>query len=193
MSKDPKSAVSRESDKFMLRFPDGMRGQIAESAKRNGRSMNSEIILALHDYYMRQDFHEKLVDSADLHLSGERLGTEELDKLAAQMKPDPHVAGAFADLVLQRLSETLIFEVKPFTPGGEDRPGQEKEIFVSAPVGTGKTSSYLRMIPHVVLRDADFPPTEKQESPPVPKPDKRGTSAKDGSAVKRKSIRNTSK
>lgn len=34
----------RDYDKFMLRFPDGMRDAIAERAKQNGRSMNSEII-----------------------------------------------------------------------------------------------------------------------------------------------------
>lgn len=34
----------RDYDKFMLRFPDGMRDAIAERAKANGRSMNSEII-----------------------------------------------------------------------------------------------------------------------------------------------------
>lgn len=37
----------REYDKFMLRFPDGMRDAIAERAKRNGRSMNSEIVQIL--------------------------------------------------------------------------------------------------------------------------------------------------
>ncbi|WP_438818389.1 Arc family DNA-binding protein [Xenorhabdus bovienii] len=31
-------------DKFNLRFPDGMRDAIAERAKKNGRSMNSELI-----------------------------------------------------------------------------------------------------------------------------------------------------
>ncbi|HDR2509892.1 TPA: Arc family DNA-binding protein [Enterobacter roggenkampii] len=39
----------REYDKFMLRFPDGMRDAIALRAKKNGRSMNSEIIQILHD------------------------------------------------------------------------------------------------------------------------------------------------
>ncbi|OKP02620.1 Arc family DNA-binding protein [Xenorhabdus eapokensis] len=37
-------------DKFMLRLPDGMREAIAESAKQNGRSMNSEIIAALETW-----------------------------------------------------------------------------------------------------------------------------------------------
>lgn len=39
----------RDYDKFMLRFPDGMRDSIAERAKSNGRSMNSEIISILED------------------------------------------------------------------------------------------------------------------------------------------------
>lgn len=39
----------RDYDKFMLRFPDGMRDAVAERAKANGRSMNSEIIQILED------------------------------------------------------------------------------------------------------------------------------------------------
>ncbi|WP_395303253.1 Arc family DNA-binding protein [Pectobacterium polonicum] len=39
----------RDYDKFMLRFPDGMRDAIADRAKRNGRSMNSEIVQILQD------------------------------------------------------------------------------------------------------------------------------------------------
>lgn len=39
----------KDYDKFMLRFPDGMRDAIAERAKSNGRSMNSEIIQILED------------------------------------------------------------------------------------------------------------------------------------------------
>ncbi|EAA5547358.1 DNA-binding protein [Salmonella enterica subsp. enterica] len=37
----------RDYDKFMVRFPDGMRDAIAERAKANGRSMNSEIVQIL--------------------------------------------------------------------------------------------------------------------------------------------------
>jgi plasmid stability protein len=39
----------KDYDKFNLRFPDGMRDAIAERAKANGRSMNSEIIQILED------------------------------------------------------------------------------------------------------------------------------------------------
>ena len=35
---------SRTADKFVVRLPNGMREQVAEVARRNHRSMNSEII-----------------------------------------------------------------------------------------------------------------------------------------------------
>jgi len=38
---------SKDADKLMLRLPDGMRERIAERAKENGRSMNSEIVFNL--------------------------------------------------------------------------------------------------------------------------------------------------
>ncbi|HBM0862627.1 Arc family DNA-binding protein [Salmonella enterica] len=40
---------SQMQDKFTVRFPDGMRDAIAERAKGNGRSMNSEIVQMLED------------------------------------------------------------------------------------------------------------------------------------------------
>lgn len=38
---------SETQDKFMLRLPEGMRGDLKEKAGKERRSMNSEIILAL--------------------------------------------------------------------------------------------------------------------------------------------------
>ena len=43
MAKNVKPA-SRGSEQFVLRLPDGMRGKLAKLAKKNGRSMNSELI-----------------------------------------------------------------------------------------------------------------------------------------------------
>ena len=45
------SSTGRSSDKFMLRFPDGMRDRIAEAAKANNRSMNAEIVSRLEDSF----------------------------------------------------------------------------------------------------------------------------------------------
>ncbi|WP_314140128.1 Arc family DNA-binding protein [Buttiauxella noackiae] len=39
----------KDYEKFVVRFPDGMRDAIAERAKNNGRSMNSEIVKILAD------------------------------------------------------------------------------------------------------------------------------------------------
>ena len=50
---------SQMQDKFNLRFPDGMRDAIADRAKANGRSMNSEIIAAL-DSWLSTDFADDL-------------------------------------------------------------------------------------------------------------------------------------
>lgn len=41
-------SVGRESDKFMLRFPEGMRDEIKRLAAENGRSMNAEIVELLN-------------------------------------------------------------------------------------------------------------------------------------------------
>ena len=39
--------TTAESDKFMLRLPDGMRDQLKAVAAENGRSMNAEIVIRL--------------------------------------------------------------------------------------------------------------------------------------------------
>lgn len=41
----------RGSEQFVLRLPDGMRDRIAKAAKRNGRSMNTEIVSTLEARY----------------------------------------------------------------------------------------------------------------------------------------------
>lgn len=43
--------TGRESDKFMLRLPDGMRDMIKTSAAESGRSMNQEIVDALTEFF----------------------------------------------------------------------------------------------------------------------------------------------
>lgn len=38
---------SRTAEKFVIRLPDGLRDKYRDMAKRNGRSMNSEMVRAL--------------------------------------------------------------------------------------------------------------------------------------------------
>ena len=39
--------ASRNLDKFMVRFPDGLRERLAASARANRRSMNAELVVHL--------------------------------------------------------------------------------------------------------------------------------------------------
>lgn len=48
MSEKPVRPV-KDYDKFVVRFPEGMRDAIAERANKNGRSMNSEIVQIIED------------------------------------------------------------------------------------------------------------------------------------------------
>lgn len=54
MDEEKKAFPSQIADRFVVRMPDGMREFIAERAKVNQRSMNSEII-AILDAYMSGD------------------------------------------------------------------------------------------------------------------------------------------
>ena len=42
-----KTSTLQDEDKYILRMPDGMRQQFAEIAKRNGRSLNAELVYRL--------------------------------------------------------------------------------------------------------------------------------------------------
>lgn len=43
------TATGRDSDKFMLRLPDGMRDRLKEEAKSNNRTLNAEIVKRLEE------------------------------------------------------------------------------------------------------------------------------------------------
>lgn len=49
------SATGRESDKFMLRLPEGMRDRLKHEAARNDRSLNAEIVARLTTSFEEQD------------------------------------------------------------------------------------------------------------------------------------------
>ena len=66
MEKKDKVEVTRESDKFMLRLPEGMRDRIAEAAKANGRSMNAEIVARLHASFEAPEAKTDMQFLADL-------------------------------------------------------------------------------------------------------------------------------
>lgn len=52
---------SETQERFIVRFPDGMRDRIADAAKANNRSMNSEIVARL-----QASFERSLLSSEDI-------------------------------------------------------------------------------------------------------------------------------
>ncbi|WP_412461770.1 Arc family DNA-binding protein [Pseudomonas sp. SC11] len=67
-----KTTNSRTADKFVVRLPEGMREQVADVARKNHRSMNSEIIDRLEQSLLNAQFEptQQLLDGA--------INTEEL-------------------------------------------------------------------------------------------------------------------
>jgi plasmid stability protein len=51
MKNDDKPTVTRESDRFIVRLPDGMRDRLSASARESGRSMNAEVVARLQASY----------------------------------------------------------------------------------------------------------------------------------------------
>lgn len=56
--------TGRESDKFMLRLPEGMRDRIKTAAETNNRSMNAEIIATLEEAYPPPPTHDEALQEA---------------------------------------------------------------------------------------------------------------------------------
>lgn len=58
----------RDFDKFMLRFPDGMREQIADAAKKNARSMNAEIVDRLERSFRPENHAANVIEDLRVKL-----------------------------------------------------------------------------------------------------------------------------
>lgn len=54
MAKDP--YPSETADRFIVRFPDGMRDRLKAIAAENGRSLNSEIVYRLQETLEMDDY-----------------------------------------------------------------------------------------------------------------------------------------
>lgn len=50
-SKQPQDTESRHADKYIVRFPDGMRDRLKAEAKANNRTLNAEIVARLQESF----------------------------------------------------------------------------------------------------------------------------------------------
>lgn len=80
-----------QQEKFVIRFPDGMRDEIAKAAARSGRSMNAEIVYRLERSLQLSEMAESAVRSNIFTLS-ERVAALE-QKLFSNSAADRSDAG----------------------------------------------------------------------------------------------------
>jgi hypothetical protein len=110
MAKKAAKRPGRGSDKFELRFPDGMRDQLYRLAEANGRSANSEIIERLRqsiEYDNLKSFRD-LVEDQDI-LRTEVAGVR---RMVEKLKDD---ADAFIEKIKQDYPgryEAILMELK---------------------------------------------------------------------------------
>lgn len=79
--------VTRDSDKFQLRMPEGMRETMAAQANANGRSMNAEIVDRLLNSFEKDDPAWKLLVLRQNSIIGAL--AECVEQLLAIPNPDP--------------------------------------------------------------------------------------------------------
>lgn len=83
-------------ERFTVRMPDGMRDAMAERAKRNGRSMNSEIVQILQDALETERLMAESdvvdFDSTQAALASKSTPEEKASFLADLEKRDPFTA-----------------------------------------------------------------------------------------------------
>ncbi|MBI8231334.1 Arc family DNA-binding protein [Pseudomonas aeruginosa] len=64
------ASTSRDMDKFVVRLPDGLRAEVEAEAKRDERSMNSLIVVALREYLHGQRRKHALLDALTTTVGG---------------------------------------------------------------------------------------------------------------------------
>lgn len=57
------ASTSRDMDKFVVRLPDGLRAEVEAEARRDERSMNSLIVVALREYLHGQQQKRALLNA----------------------------------------------------------------------------------------------------------------------------------
>jgi len=85
--------TNRESEKYMLRLPAGMRDRINAAATRNMRSMNAEIVAVLEEKFPVPTISQYLAEKLGTDRILELINTEKADLPAAILKINRHMEG----------------------------------------------------------------------------------------------------
>ncbi|MDP4076247.1 Arc family DNA-binding protein [Acidovorax sp. A1169] len=72
-NKQPQDTESRHADKYIVRFPDGMRDRLKAAAKYNNRTLNAEIVARLEGSFRSVDVNDAAAIMLDLHRAEDKL------------------------------------------------------------------------------------------------------------------------
>ncbi|MGR7140112.1 Arc family DNA-binding protein [Klebsiella aerogenes] len=102
----------KDYDKFNLRFPDGMRDAVAERAKENGRSMNSEIIDMIGKSLFSPAINDeefvkmlKIATNEELSDNDKTLAESILLQMAEKLTEEIEIANSSLKMVISMLSD----------------------------------------------------------------------------------------
>lgn len=98
----------KDYDKFVVRLPEGMREAIADLAKRNGRSMNAEVVQILKDALTKSSF--------ELIASKEELMKMPLSLRSRLITQRTKIARIKIAQAMQELEENMDLLAQPDTP-----------------------------------------------------------------------------
>jgi hypothetical protein len=83
--KKPQDTPSRHADKYIVRFPEGMRDQISKAAEESGRSINAEIVARLTESFAGANSPELVAKVARLSVALAMTNTQRLSEQTQSM------------------------------------------------------------------------------------------------------------
>lgn len=108
MSNERKPFPSETQDRFIVRFPEGMRDRIRLMANDYGRSMNAQIVFMLQEYFDRLDAEVNELQAATAGTEGQP---------ADQLNPDiQKVIDSAAEISAQKTTERMLRGLASLTP-----------------------------------------------------------------------------
>lgn len=124
MSHDDESP-SRQLDKFMVRFPAGMRDEVAQAAEENNRSMNAEVVARL-DRSLDVDRRLREISKGDPIRTIVATTEDMTEAIQAIQKLALSTAGRLSEAELRRdaVSETEV----SYDTAIEQIPTEEREL-----------------------------------------------------------------
>lgn len=159
--------TNRESDRFMLRLPDGMRDRIKAAAEANNRSMNAEIVARLSNEGsgLTQVLPPSLFYRISLEAAYSRRSVE-AEMIAALEERFPTPPEVEENVALSGMVKMLESMIQIFSELPDDPKSSEKVEMAQRGLSLFKSASpsVARMVAHRIMSDLlkDLP----EPSPP---------------------------